>query len=109
MSEKDNRSTSCGLQHSDVEIKEKEGRKRHFSQSDEAEIKKMNMSETLSASKAIKKLTAEGSEIKSNLTQVLLDKDHQKILFEEELRALKIENFKLRQQLDNANTQNDNP
>ena len=109
MSEKDNRSTSCGLQNSDVEMEEKKERKRHCSQSDQAETKKMNMSETLSASKAIKKLTAEVSEIKANLTQVLLDKNHQKILFEEELRALKIENFQLRQQLDNANTQNDNP
>ena len=54
----------------------------------------MNMSETLSASKAIKKLTAEVNEIKANLTQVLLDRDHQKILFEQELRALKIENVK---------------
>ena len=40
MSEKDNRSTSCGLQNSDVEMEEKKERKRYCSQSDQAETKK---------------------------------------------------------------------
>ena len=86
----------------DIDEKASGSRKRHSlsKERDNNNVsKKIVLSETLTATAAMRKLMKEIKEIKSALNQVTTEKEHQQLIFEEQIRELKNENSQLRKEM----------